>query len=146
MKGLGEKITLNIIVFLLLQECFHSKDFLNLRYHHKRALYLAVLASHLKQSSFIESVKFSHMNGEVLRPILLLKPKGNYRNHDSCCHSLLGDCNYPFKVLLTSDKSDCQESFVKLSIQCNRASSWMLQLLVLLKSTRSCNSGKFSGK
>ncbi|XP_015751379.1 PREDICTED: nucleolar protein 6-like [Acropora digitifera] len=57
-------------------ECFHSKDFLNLRYHHKRALYLAVLASHLKQSSFIENVKFIHMNGEVLRPILLLKPKG----------------------------------------------------------------------
>ena len=76
MKELGDKITLNSIVFLLLQECFHSKDFLNLRYHHKRALYLAVLASHLKQSSFIENVKFIHMNGEVLRLILLLKPKG----------------------------------------------------------------------
>ncbi|XP_067056195.1 nucleolar protein 6-like [Acropora muricata] len=75
--GTVTKPDLNVDISVQMpKECFHSKDFLNLRYHHKRALYLAVLASHLKQSSFIENVKFIHMNGEVLRPILLLKPKG----------------------------------------------------------------------
>ena len=58
------------------KECFQPKDYLNLTYHHKRALYLSTIASHLKRSSLFESVKFSHMNAEVLRPILLLKPKG----------------------------------------------------------------------
>ena len=65
-----------IIYCPLPQECFQPKDYLNLRYHHKRALYLSTIASHLKRSSLFESVKFSHMNAEVLRPILLLKPKG----------------------------------------------------------------------
>ena len=70
-----------IASFHLLQECFQSLDYLNLRYHHKRALYLSVMASQLEKSSLFESVEFSHMNGEVLRPILLLKPQGNAINN-----------------------------------------------------------------
>lgn len=58
------------------KECFQHKDYLNLRYHHKRALYLSIIASHLVNSSLFENVQFSHMNGEVLRPILVLKPEG----------------------------------------------------------------------
>ncbi|CAH3109711.1 unnamed protein product [Porites lobata] len=75
--GTVTKPDLNVdIAVQMPKECFQPKDYLNLRYHHKRALYLSTIASHLKRSSLFESVKFSHMNAEVLRPILLLKPKG----------------------------------------------------------------------
>ncbi|XP_078367178.1 nucleolar protein 6-like isoform X2 [Oculina patagonica] len=75
--GTVTKPDLNVdIIVQMPKECFQPKDYLNLRYHHKRALYLSVLASHLTKSSLFESVQFTHMNGEVLRPILRLKPKG----------------------------------------------------------------------
>jgi len=75
--GTVTKPELNVdIAVQMPKECFQPKDYLNVRYHHKRALYLSIIASHLTKSSLFESVKFSHMNGEVLRPILLLKPKG----------------------------------------------------------------------
>lgn len=76
--GTVTKPDLNVDISVQMpKECFQSMDYLNLRYHHKRALYLSVMASQLKKSSLFESVEFSHMNGEVLRPILLLKPQGN---------------------------------------------------------------------
>ena len=50
---------------------------MNLRYHHKRALYLMTIASHLKKSELVQSIKFTHMDGDVLKPILVLKPKGD---------------------------------------------------------------------
>ncbi|KAJ7384542.1 Nucleolar protein 6 [Desmophyllum pertusum] len=75
--GTVTKPDLNVdIAVQMPKECFQPKDYLNLRYHHKRALYLCIIASHLTKSSLFESVQFSHMNGEALRPILLLKPKG----------------------------------------------------------------------
>ncbi|KAK3732920.1 hypothetical protein QZH41_012680 [Actinostola sp. cb2023] len=64
------------VIMEMPQECFQPKDYLNMRYHHKRAFYLAVVASKLIKSKTFASVKFSHFNGELLKPILLLKPKG----------------------------------------------------------------------
>ncbi|CAB3999175.1 Nucleolar 6 [Paramuricea clavata] len=54
----------------------HSKDYLNLRYHYKRGIYLAILASFIKKSKLFKNVAFSCHNGELWKPILLLKPKG----------------------------------------------------------------------
>ncbi|XP_028408170.1 nucleolar protein 6-like isoform X2 [Dendronephthya gigantea] len=54
----------------------HSKDHLNLRYHYKRGIYLAILASFIKKSKLFKSVAFSCHNGELWKPILLLRPKG----------------------------------------------------------------------
>ena len=60
------------------QESFQAKDYLNMRYHYKRALYLTALASRISKAKLFDSIKFVHLNGELNKPILLLKPKGSY--------------------------------------------------------------------
>ena len=65
-----------VISTVLFQGLIHSKDHLNLRYHYKRGIYLAILASFIKKSKLFKSVAFSNCNGELWKPILLLKPKG----------------------------------------------------------------------
>ena len=64
------------ITFHICQGLIHSKDYINLRYHYKRGIYLAILASHIKKSKLFKNVSFSCHNGELWKPILLLKPKG----------------------------------------------------------------------
>ncbi|XP_046857111.1 nucleolar protein 6-like isoform X2 [Xenia sp. Carnegie-2017] len=54
----------------------HSKDFLNLRYHYKRAVYLTILASAIKKSKICKSINFAYHNENMWTPILLLKPEG----------------------------------------------------------------------
>ncbi|XP_078530850.1 nucleolar protein 6 [Lissotriton helveticus] len=58
------------------QEIFQAKDNLNQRYHRKRALYLAHIASHLSKKKLFGCVTFAYMNGSHLKPILLLRPQG----------------------------------------------------------------------
>uniref|UniRef100_A0A8C3FDV8 Nucleolar protein 6 n=1 Tax=Chrysemys picta bellii TaxID=8478 RepID=A0A8C3FDV8_CHRPI len=53
-----------------------DKDNLNQRYHRKRALYLAHIAQHLSKEKLFGSVRFTYMNSNHLKPILLLKPQG----------------------------------------------------------------------
>ncbi|KAM4808387.1 nucleolar protein 6 [Rhinophrynus dorsalis] len=58
------------------QEILQAKDNLNQRYLRKRALYLAHIASHLSKNELFSSVKFTYMNSNHLKPILLLRPRG----------------------------------------------------------------------
>ncbi|OCT56411.1 hypothetical protein XELAEV_18000142mg [Xenopus laevis] len=58
------------------QEILQVKDNLNQRYSRKRALYLAHIASHLTDNKLFSSVKFTYMNSNHLKPILLLRPQG----------------------------------------------------------------------
>ncbi|XP_072050523.1 nucleolar protein 6-like [Amphiura filiformis] len=53
--------------------CFHQKDYLNFRYHHKRALYVAYLVKHLRKNKLVDDVQYSLANGDKLRPIVVLK-------------------------------------------------------------------------
>ncbi|XP_048705773.2 nucleolar protein 6 isoform X2 [Caretta caretta] len=53
-----------------------DKDNLNQRYHRKRALYLAHIAQHLSKEKLFGSVRFTYMNSNHLKPILLLQPQG----------------------------------------------------------------------
>uniref|UniRef100_K7G936 Nucleolar protein 6 n=1 Tax=Pelodiscus sinensis TaxID=13735 RepID=K7G936_PELSI len=53
-----------------------DKDHLNQRYHRKRALYLAHIAQHLSKEKLFGSVRFTYMNSNHLKPILLLRPQG----------------------------------------------------------------------
>lgn len=55
---------------------FQEKDYANYRYHHKRACYLAVLASAIKSSKKKFDIEYSTLNGDLRRPILLVKPAG----------------------------------------------------------------------
>ncbi len=53
------------------KDLFQEKDYLNYRYAHKRAFYLAMLASHL-QASGLFKVSFEAFHGDLRRPILIL--------------------------------------------------------------------------
>uniref|UniRef100_A0A8D0GV09 Nucleolar protein 6 n=1 Tax=Sphenodon punctatus TaxID=8508 RepID=A0A8D0GV09_SPHPU len=64
------------VVLTMPREIFQDKDHLNQRYHRKRALYLAHIAHHLAKEKLFGSVRFTYMNGNHLKPILLLQPHG----------------------------------------------------------------------
>ncbi|XP_067320780.1 nucleolar protein 6 isoform X2 [Anolis sagrei] len=71
------KPEVNVDVALVMpREVFQDKDNLNQRYHRKRALYLAHVAHHLAKKKLFGSVKFAYMNGNHLKPIVLLQPQG----------------------------------------------------------------------
>nr|XP_020652113.1 nucleolar protein 6 [Pogona vitticeps] len=71
------KPEVNVDVALVMpRELFQDKDNLNQRYHRKRALYLAHIAHHLAKKKLLGSVKFAYMNGNHLKPIVLLQPQG----------------------------------------------------------------------
>ncbi|XP_033607618.1 nucleolar protein 6 isoform X3 [Cryptotermes secundus] len=58
------------------QICFDVKDYLNHKYHVKRALYLAYIAGKLQESELVEEMQFSQSCGNPLKPVLEVKPKG----------------------------------------------------------------------
>ncbi|KAI8889507.1 Nrap protein [Backusella circina FSU 941] len=62
---------------------FQDKDYSNYRYHHKRACYLAVLAGAIKASKKNKfDIEYSTLNGDLRRPILLVKPINDKSNMD----------------------------------------------------------------
>ncbi|XP_071794950.1 nucleolar protein 6-like [Asterias amurensis] len=58
------------------QSCRQPKDYLNFRYHHKRALYCAYLANQLRGQALVEEVSYCWKDGDQMRPIVLLKLAG----------------------------------------------------------------------
>ncbi|XP_075042504.1 nucleolar protein 6 isoform X2 [Mixophyes fleayi] len=58
------------------REILQDKDNLNQRYLRKRALYLVHIAHHMAKSEIFGSVKFTYMNSNHLKPVLLLRPSG----------------------------------------------------------------------
>ncbi|GFR09020.1 nucleolar protein 6 [Trichonephila clavata] len=57
------------------RRCWDKMDFLNYRYHRKRAFYLAYIANSLRNVDFIQDLKFSYQNECYLKPVLLVTPK-----------------------------------------------------------------------
>ncbi|RPB25655.1 Nrap protein [Terfezia boudieri ATCC MYA-4762] len=54
---------------------FQEKDYLNYRYFHKRAFYLASLAAGIHEANdFRCNISFGLLNGDALRPVLLVAP------------------------------------------------------------------------
>ncbi|XP_070599757.1 nucleolar protein 6 isoform X2 [Erythrolamprus reginae] len=64
------------VAVVMPKEVFQEKDNLNQRYHRKRALYLAHLAQHLAETDRFGSVAFAYLNGNHLKPVVLLQPQG----------------------------------------------------------------------
>ncbi|XP_070542039.1 nucleolar protein 6-like isoform X2 [Ptychodera flava] len=56
--------------------CLQEKDYLNFRYHRKRALYIAYIAWQIQRSKFMKEVKYSYKDGDHFKPILVLRPSG----------------------------------------------------------------------
>ncbi|XP_053697010.1 nucleolar protein 6 [Sabethes cyaneus] len=79
--SLGTSYGKSLTVDLLLEipsKCLQSEDYLNLRYHCKRAHFLCHLAEGLvKQTKYplVEKMKFVPLKGDALKPVLELTPK-----------------------------------------------------------------------
>uniref|UniRef100_A0A8C5LK55 Nucleolar protein 6 n=1 Tax=Leptobrachium leishanense TaxID=445787 RepID=A0A8C5LK55_9ANUR len=75
--GTSIKPEINVDVALTMpREILQEKDNLNQRYLRKRALYLAHAAGNLAKNQLFGSVKFTYLNSNHLKPILLLRPGG----------------------------------------------------------------------
>ncbi|OOF98502.1 hypothetical protein ASPCADRAFT_204198 [Aspergillus carbonarius ITEM 5010] len=56
---------------------FQEKDYVNYRYFHKRAYYIASLAAGISGTEGLNlNVKFGLQDGDSLRPVIILEPKG----------------------------------------------------------------------
>lgn len=63
------------ILIAILQQIFHEKDYINYRYFHKKACYLAYLAAGIQASDDLGlGLKFGLQNDNHLQPILLIDP------------------------------------------------------------------------
>ncbi|KAF7731786.1 hypothetical protein EC973_008301 [Apophysomyces ossiformis] len=61
---------------------FQEKDHMNNRYFHKRSCYLAVLSKAIKDSNAGFNLEFSTFNGDIRKPVLLVKPSGDKSDLD----------------------------------------------------------------
>lgn len=68
-------IAIDLLV-LMPDELFETKDYLDYRYHRKRAFYLAALASQLAEAGLPLEPRFEKFNGHSLKPVLKLVPIG----------------------------------------------------------------------
>ncbi|RAL08421.1 rRNA-processing protein UTP22 [Aspergillus homomorphus CBS 101889] len=53
---------------------FQEKDYVNYRYFHKRAYYIATIAAGIKAADLDLNVKFALQDGDSLRPVIVLEP------------------------------------------------------------------------
>ncbi|PWY66178.1 pre-rRNA processing protein Utp22 [Aspergillus eucalypticola CBS 122712] len=63
---------------------FQEKDYVNYRYFHKRAYYIASLAAGIREAEGLNlTVKFGLQDGDSLRPVLLLEPNNGTERKES---------------------------------------------------------------
>ncbi|MCO5585783.1 hypothetical protein L7F22_039719 [Adiantum nelumboides] len=87
------------------KSCFHEKDFLNHRYHAKRALYLAVLQIHLKKCSFVKGTKWTSLHQDARKPLLLVQLGNELKvdfNFDICLVPVIGQDIFNVSKLVPS--------------------------------------------
>ncbi|RHZ53068.1 rRNA-processing protein UTP22 [Aspergillus thermomutatus] len=69
-----EKYTIDLAVTMP-RALFQEKDYVNYRFFHKRAYYIACLAAGLREAQDLGlDVKFATQEGDSLRPVLILEP------------------------------------------------------------------------
>ncbi|KAI9885238.1 MAG: hypothetical protein M1823_002977 [Watsoniomyces obsoletus] len=79
--------------YVTIDSIFQEKDYLNYRYFHKRAYYLACLAAGIKDSKSNDfEVKFDCLNGNPLQPVLSLTPKSEISAEGAQSKSLDLEC------------------------------------------------------
>lgn len=75
--GYGKPIAVDLLLEIP-EQCFHKEDYLNMRYHFKRAHFLCHLAERLLGQSkyeLTERVGFVALKGDPLKPVLEVFPK-----------------------------------------------------------------------
>lgn len=83
---LGPKIVVDVSLEMP-AECFQRDDYLNLIYDQKRALYLATVASKLKELSGFAADQFAYnyLRNNPLKPVLEITPAAKVGKHLSLC-------------------------------------------------------------
>lgn len=78
--AVGPDLTVDVALEMPM-ECLEKTDYLNQRYHRKRALYLSTVAAHLIRSELVEEMAFGLPHGDTTMPTLSLKPAGKAGKH-----------------------------------------------------------------
>ncbi|KAE8148814.1 Nrap protein [Aspergillus avenaceus] len=96
--GASEPCTIDLAVTMP-SSLFQEKDYVNFRYFHKRAYYIACLAAGIKQSGDLGfDVKFTLQDGDSLRPVLHLEPIGSAKDGSKPIRS-------PVRIITAIDQS-----------------------------------------
>lgn len=62
---------------------FQEKDYVNYRYFHKRAYYIACIAAGIREANNLNlDVKFGLQDGDTLRPLIILQPTATSKDSD----------------------------------------------------------------
>uniref|UniRef100_T1HQ96 Nucleolar protein 6 n=1 Tax=Rhodnius prolixus TaxID=13249 RepID=T1HQ96_RHOPR len=75
---LGPYFVLDVVI-IIPKKYFHKNDYLNQKYHYKRALYLSKIASLIQKSELVSpnfQIKYWLKRGDPLKPVLLFRPQG----------------------------------------------------------------------
>lgn len=81
------RICLDLVVTMP-SSLFTEKDYLNHRYAHKRAFYLAHIAASIKRADPKLRLSYKYLNDNYLQPVILVQPNEKDRDSDfarSCC-------------------------------------------------------------
>lgn len=78
--SLGPSLNVDIKIDMP-KSMFYKDDYLNDRYHRKRALYLTRLASELRDSGLVEDIKYKLMGESNIKPVLTFSPSCKFNKH-----------------------------------------------------------------
>ncbi|KAK9506568.1 hypothetical protein O3M35_008472 [Rhynocoris fuscipes] len=88
------------VVLIIPKKYFHKDDYLNQKYHYKRAVYLCLIASAIQGSHLVSKdheMKFCLNSEDPLKPMLLFRPEGRMTQFVEVALSILPEDN-PFKL------------------------------------------------
>ena len=75
MPAVITKLFTQVSLLMIFQSLFQEKDYLNYRYFHKRAYYLACIASAIDATTdYKVHVQYQYQNDSPLQPVLLISP------------------------------------------------------------------------
>lgn len=92
-------------------QLWHEQDYLNHKYHYKRALYLVFIAQSLQKQEFISELSFTYSNGNHMKPILIITPTGKVGKYCSFAINL----HPPLIDPKNDDVNLSKKSFFRLS-------------------------------
>ncbi|KKK15657.1 hypothetical protein P175DRAFT_0505341 [Aspergillus ochraceoroseus IBT 24754] len=97
----GELSTIDMAVTMP-SSIFQEKDYTNYRYFHKRAYYIACIAAGIKDAGELSlDVKFGLQDGDGLRPIIMVQPKGAaFSRYQIRIITAIEDCLFPISRTL----------------------------------------------
>ncbi|KAI9738386.1 MAG: hypothetical protein M1834_008889 [Cirrosporium novae-zelandiae] len=92
------------VAVTLPSDLFQEKDYLNYRYFHKRAFYVACLAAGLREAKSSFKINFEYQNNNTLQPVISIIPSGKGDEED------FSSTNYRIRIITAIPESTFQIS------------------------------------